>query len=31
MSRAAAADARERFAMDDIVELYEQLYIQATS
>jgi N-acetyl-alpha-D-glucosaminyl L-malate synthase BshA len=31
MSRAAAADARERFAMDDIVELYEQLYIQATA
>jgi N-acetyl-alpha-D-glucosaminyl L-malate synthase BshA len=31
MSRAAAADARERFAMDDIVERYEQLYIQTTS
>jgi N-acetyl-alpha-D-glucosaminyl L-malate synthase BshA len=29
MSRAAAADARERFAMDDIVELYEQMYKQA--
>ena len=26
MSRAAAADARERFSMDDIVERYEQLY-----
>jgi N-acetyl-alpha-D-glucosaminyl L-malate synthase BshA len=31
MSRAAAADARKRFAMDDIVERYEQLYIEATS
>lgn len=31
MSRAAAADARERFAMDDIVEQYEQLYVQATA
>jgi N-acetyl-alpha-D-glucosaminyl L-malate synthase BshA len=31
MSRAAGADARERFAMDDIVERYEQLYIQTTS
>jgi L-malate glycosyltransferase len=31
MSRAAAADARERFAMDDIVEKYEQHYIQTTS
>lgn len=31
MSRAAAADARERFAMDDIVEQYEQLYKQATA
>jgi N-acetyl-alpha-D-glucosaminyl L-malate synthase BshA len=28
MSRAAAADARERFAMDDIVERYEQVYLQ---
>ena len=26
MSQAAAADARERFAMDDIVERYEQMY-----
>ena len=26
MSRAAAADARERFAMDDIVERYERMY-----
>jgi hypothetical protein len=26
MSRAAAADARERFSMNDIVERYEQLY-----
>ena len=31
MSRAAAADARERFAMDDIVERYEQLYVQTTA
>lgn len=28
MSRAGAADARERFAMDDIVERYEQVYLQ---
>ncbi len=28
MSGAAAADARERFAMDDIVERYEQVYLQ---
>jgi N-acetyl-alpha-D-glucosaminyl L-malate synthase BshA len=28
MSEAGAADARERFAMDDIVERYEQLYVQ---
>lgn len=31
MSQAAAADARKRFAMDDVVEQYEQLYVQATS
>lgn len=31
MSRAAAADARARFAMDDIVERYEHLYKQAAS
>jgi N-acetyl-alpha-D-glucosaminyl L-malate synthase BshA len=30
MSRAAAADARERFSMDDIVERYEQLYKRAS-
>ncbi|HEY8175036.1 MAG TPA: N-acetyl-alpha-D-glucosaminyl L-malate synthase BshA [Gemmatimonadaceae bacterium] len=29
MSRAAAADARERFSMDDIVELYEEMYIRS--
>ena len=29
MSRAAAADARERFAMDDVVERYESMYTQA--
>jgi N-acetyl-alpha-D-glucosaminyl L-malate synthase BshA len=29
MSRAAAADARARFAMDPIVERYEQMYVQA--
>jgi len=29
MSRRAAADARERFSMDDIVERYEQLYLAA--
>ena len=29
MSRAAAADARERFAMDDVVERYEAMYTQA--
>jgi N-acetyl-alpha-D-glucosaminyl L-malate synthase BshA len=31
MSRAGAADARQRFAMDDIVERYEQLYLQTTA
>jgi glycosyltransferase involved in cell wall biosynthesis len=31
MSRRAASDARERFAMDDVVEQYEQVYAQATS
>ena len=31
LSRAAAADARERFAMNDIVERYEQLYLQTIS
>jgi N-acetyl-alpha-D-glucosaminyl L-malate synthase BshA len=31
MSRAAAADARARFAMDDVVERYEQLYLQTIS
>jgi N-acetyl-alpha-D-glucosaminyl L-malate synthase BshA len=31
MSRAAAADARERFAMNDIVGRYEHLYLQTTA
>ena len=31
MSQAAAADARERFAMDEIVERYEAMYTQAIS
>jgi N-acetyl-alpha-D-glucosaminyl L-malate synthase BshA len=30
MSACAAADARRRFSMDDIVEKYEQLYVSAT-
>jgi N-acetyl-alpha-D-glucosaminyl L-malate synthase BshA len=28
MSRAAAADARERFSMDDVVQRYEEIYLQ---
>jgi N-acetyl-alpha-D-glucosaminyl L-malate synthase BshA len=31
MSQRAALDARERFAMDDIVERYEQIYVQAVA
>jgi len=31
MSRAATADARERFAMDDVVEEYEAMYVTAIS